>query len=158
MAELGAIQSPKDGIQLTPLGYQLASLPVTPSYARLLLAAAERGSHVASQACDLVSILSADRGIFVETSHPDKREQAELAWEVFYDATGDHATMLNAFRAYLAVFNHAMTTHASPATARQEIRMWCQSHYVHERTMKNILAIRKQLSRICAQHLSLIHI
>ena len=152
LAELGAIQSPKDGIQLTPLGHQLASLPVTPSYARLLLAAAERGPHVASQACDLVSILSADRGIFVETSHPDKREQAEMAWEVFYDATGDHATMLNAFRAYLAVFNHAMTTHASPAAARQEVRMWCQSHYVHERTMKNILAIRKQLSRICAQH------
>lgn len=83
LAELGAIQSPKDGIQLTPLGHQLASLPVTPSYARLLLAAAERGPHVASQACDLVSILSADRGIFVETSHPDKREQAEWLGRCF---------------------------------------------------------------------------
>lgn len=152
LAELGAIQSPRDGIQLTPLGRQLASLPLTPSYARLLLAAAEQGPHVASQACDLVSILSADRGIFVETGHPEKREQAEVAREVFLDASGDHATMLNAFRAYLAVHNHAMATHASHAAAHQEIRMWCQSHYVHERTMKNVLAIRKQLLRICAQH------
>ena len=152
LAELGAIQTRKDGIFLTELGYQLASLPVTPSYARLLLAAAEQGTRVASQARDLVSILSADRSIFVEPTQPDKRELAEQAREVFYDVTGDHATMLNAFRAYIAAHDHAYASHVSAAAARQEVRMWCQTHFVHERTVKNILSIRKQLSRICSQH------
>lgn len=152
LAELGAINSPNDGIELTALGFQLASFPLTPSYARLLLAAAEQGPHVASQARDLVSILSADRSLFVEPSQPDKREQAEQAREIFFHASGDHATMLNAFRAYMAVQAHAINSHATSAAARHEIRAWCQTHYVHERTMKNVLAIRKQLSRVCAQH------
>lgn len=152
LAELGAVDSRKDEVQLTPLGYRLAALPVTPSYARLLLAAAERGPHVASQARDLVSILSADRGLFVDVSDPEKREALENARDQFVDTSGDHATMLNALRAYLLAQQHAFQSHPTPAAARQELKLWCQTHAIHERTVKNVLAIRKQLTRICAQH------
>lgn len=152
LAELGAIASDTDGVTLTALGRKLALLPVTPSYARLLVAAAERGPHVASQARDLVSILSVDRSIFVELHDAEKRDLAEQAREVFVDASGDHATMLNALRAYLTQQAHAFSSHTQPSAARQEVRMWCQSHYIHERTVKNVLAIRKQLTRICHQH------
>lgn len=152
LAELGAVDSRKEEVQLTPLGHRLAALPVTPSYARLLLAAAERGPEVASQARDLVSILSADRGLFVEVSDPEKREAAENARELFVDSSGDHATMLNALKAYLFAQQHAFQSHSTPAAARQELKMWCQTHAMHERTVKNVLAIRKQLTRICVQH------
>lgn len=152
LAELGAVDSRKDEVQLTTLGHRLAALPVTPSYARLLLAAAERGPEVASQARDLVSILSADRGLFVDVSDPEKREAAESARDQFLDTSGDHATLLNALRAFLRAQQHAFQSHSSPAAARQELKMWCQTHAIHERTAKNVLAIRKQLTRICMQH------
>ncbi|WFD19007.1 RNA helicase [Malassezia caprae] len=152
LAELGAVDSRKDTVQLTPLGQRLAALPVTPSYARLLLAAAERGPEVASQARDLVSILSADRGLFVDVADPEKREAAESARDQFVDTSGDHATLLNALRAYLLAQQHAFQSHSTPAAARQELKMWCQTHAIHERTVKNVLAIRKQLIRICLQH------
>ncbi|WFD25992.1 RNA helicase [Malassezia nana] len=151
LAELGAVDS-SDQVQLTALGHKLAAMPVTPSYARLLLAAAERGPAVAGLARDLVSILSADHGLFVESSDPAKREAAEQACELFVDASGDHVTLLNALQAYLAAQEHAFQTHGSAAAARQELKMWCQTHAIHERTMRNVLAIRKQLTRLCQQH------
>lgn len=152
LAELGAVASREDGVRLTALGLKLAALPVTPSYARLLVAAAEHGPQVAGQARDLVSILSADRSLFVEAHDADKRDAVDQAREIFFDASGDHATMLNALRAYMMVRDHAYAQHATPSAARQELRMWCQTHFVHDRTVQNVLAIRKQLSRICAQH------
>ena len=159
LAELGAIHSEAVGgakvVRLTPLGRQLALLPIVPSYARLLVAAAERGPEVARQARDLVSVLSADRGVFVEPHDAERREAAERARDVFVDASGDHATLLNALYGYLAARAHAHGAHAgggASAGARHELRMWCQTHGVHERTMRNVLAIRKQLMRICQQH------
>lgn len=155
LAELGAIDTQRESkaMRLTPLGRKLALLPITPSYARLLLAAAERGPHCARQARDLVSVLSADRGVFVEPHDPERREAAERARGVFLDPSGDHATMLNALQGYLAARTHATQSHAPGSQgAKHELRMWCQAHSVHERTMKNILAIRKQLVRICRQN------
>ena len=159
LAELGAIHTQAEHgakvVRLTPLGRKLALLPITPSYARLLVAAAERGPAVARQARDLVSILSADRGVFVESHDAERREAAERARDVFVDPSGDHATMLNALYGYLAARAHAQQSHAggvASAGAKHEVRMWCQTHAVHERTMRNVLAIRKQLMRICQQH------
>ncbi|WFD43247.1 RNA helicase [Malassezia psittaci] len=159
LAELGAIQSQTiDGkkiVRLTPLGRKLAILPITPSYARLLVAAADRGPTTARQARDLVSILSADRGVFVESHDADRREAAERARETFLDPSGDHATMLNALYGYITARNHAQHSHADGLnghSAKHELRMWCQTHAIHERTMRNILAIRKQLIRICQQN------
>lgn len=160
LAELGAIQShtrTKDSkqVRLTPLGRKLALLPVTPSYARLLLGAAEQGPTVARHARDLVAILSADRSVFVESHDAERRETAERARDTFVDPSGDHATALNALYGYLAARTHALATNAGGAAgthAKHELRMWCETHAVHERTMRNVLAIRKQLMRICQQH------
>lgn len=153
LAELGAIETPKGdgGVRLTPLGQKLALFPLAPTYARLMVAAAERGPRVARQARDLVSLLTADRGVFVESNDAEKREAAEQARDAFFDASGDHATMLNALSAYLAASERAHATHSTPLAARHELRLWCQTHSLHERTMKNVLSIRKQLMRICLQ-------
>ena len=150
LAELDAVEmyrrtSSGLRVRLTPLGAKMAVLPMAPAYARMLLAAAERGPSVARQARDLVSVLSADRGLFLEPHDPDKREAADRAREAFLDPSGDHATCLRALYAYL-------TVRAAGAGAKHELRMWCQAHFVHERTIRNVLAIRKQLMRICATH------
>ena len=64
LAELDAVEmyrrtSSGLRVRLTPLGAKMAVLPMAPAYARMLLAAAERGPSVARQARDLVSVLSA---------------------------------------------------------------------------------------------------
>lgn len=151
LAELGAVTAAKgQAVALTPLGARMAALPVTPAYARMLLAAADAGPRVARQARDLVAVLSADRGIFVEPRDSDAREASARARDVFFDASGDHATCLNALYGYLAAKSHLGRTHASGAS--HELRMWCQLHCVHARTIRTVLQIRQQLARICTQH------
>ncbi|EPQ26075.1 uncharacterized protein PFL1_06283 [Pseudozyma flocculosa PF-1] len=43
------------------------------------------------------------------------------------------------------------TTAAASVEMREHVRAWCQNHFVHERAVKNVLHIRKQLGQICAQ-------
>ncbi|WFD30910.1 RNA helicase [Malassezia sp. CBS 17886] len=151
LAELGAVDLPSSAarrdVRVTALGHQVAALPIAPSFARLLLAAHAHGPTAARQARDLVSVLSTDRGLLVEPHDAEKRAAAERAREGFTDASGDHATLLNILYAYLG----ARAQLGDAAGGKQELRLWCQTHYVHERTLRNVLAIRRQLMRICAR-------
>lgn len=151
LAELGAVVSAGGGaLKLTPLGERMAALPVPPAFARMLLAAAEAGPRVARQARDLTAILSAERGLFAEPRDSEAREATARARDMFFDPSGDHATCLNALYAYLATKAHLARTHTS--STAHELRMWCQLHGVHARTVRTVLQIRQQLARICAQH------
>ena len=138
-------------VQITPIGAKMALLPLSPSYARILLAAADISPTTARQARDLVAILSADRGIFVEPNDSERKDAATRARASLAHPSGDHATYLTVFYQFLSVGEQARKQAQSEKVAREEIKSWCEKHWVHHRTMQSILSIRSQLQRICKQ-------
>lgn len=148
---------------LTPIGSKMAMLPVSPAYSRSLIAAAERGPTVARQVRDLIAILSSDRSILVDPSDPEKRDEANRAKLTFIHASGDHATLLTVLYSYLAEVEKGRKMAKArkgegkgevkvvEKEAREQVKAWCSNHYVHEKAVKNVLHIRKQLRTICRQ-------
>ncbi len=153
---------PTARLVLTTIGSKMAMLPVSPAYSRSLIAAGQRGPTVARQVRDLIAILSSDRSILVEPSDPEKRDEANRAKSTFVHPTGDHATLLTVLYTYLAEADKVrkMTKQRKDAKGdskvvekegREQIKAWCSNHYVHEKAVKNVLHIRKQLRTICRQ-------
>ncbi|PWZ02597.1 P-loop containing nucleoside triphosphate hydrolase protein [Testicularia cyperi] len=160
----------ESGLQftLTVIGRRMAMLPVAPAYARSLIAAADMGPKVARQVRDMIAILSADRSILSDPSDPEKRDEANRAKQTFVHRSGDHGTLLNVLYAYLDEQESARallklrsrdqngkTTNgagaAANAEAREQIKAWCQNHFVHEKAVRNVIHIRRQLQQICRQ-------
>ena len=153
---------PTAKLVLTAIGSKMAMLPVSPAYSRSLIAAGERGPTVARQVRDLIAILSSDRSILVDPSDPEKRDEANRAKSTFVHPTGDHATLLTALYAYLSEADKTrkMTqlrkdgkgdAKVVEKEGREQLKAWCSNHYVHEKAVKNVLHIRKQLRTICRQ-------
>lgn len=147
---------------LTGIGMKMAMLPVSPAYSRSLIAAAARGPTVARQVRDLIAVLSSDRSILVEPTDQEKREEANRAKATFVHPSGDHATLLCVLYAYLAEADKVamLTKTRSQGSAdrkvvekegREQLKAWCQNHYVHQKAVKNVLHIRNQLRNICRQ-------
>lgn len=149
--------------ELSTVGQRMAMLPVAPAYARALIAATERGPKAARQVRDMIAILSADRSILSDPSDAEKREEANRAKQAFVHASGDHATLLNVLYAYMAEQDSSrrlvklrnketnVNDVATALEAKEQLRAWCNNHFVHEKALKNVLHIRKQLSQICRQ-------
>lgn len=161
-AEAKAVK-PTAKLALTSIGSKMAMLPVSPSYSRSLIAAGERGPTVARQVRDLIAILSADRSILVEPSDPEKRDEANRAKATFIHPTGDHATLLSVLYSYLDESDKSrqmakrrkgeanVDAKVVEREAKEQLKAWCSNHYVHEKAVKNVLHIRKQLRTICRQ-------
>jgi ATP-dependent RNA helicase DHX8/PRP22 len=101
-----AMQPTKNGTSfaLTPLGSQIAALPVSPLLALFLLTACKEGAGL--EAASLVALLSVD-GLWVSPGR-DKQGPLEAARRRFTSLEGDHLTMLNVFRAYEKVSKDAV--------------------------------------------------
>ncbi|KAI6127373.1 P-loop containing nucleoside triphosphate hydrolase protein [Pisolithus croceorrhizus] len=123
---------------LTPLGRQMASFPVEPYLARIILASNAHGCT--SEVIDIVSLLSSSSSLFLDIT--DQRDAIANARSKFRHASGDHLTMLNAFRAYQEM---AETENKS---SRKE---WCKQHFLNERTIAEALKIRDQLRSTCGR-------
>ncbi|SPO20091.1 related to atp-dependent rna helicase [Ustilago trichophora] len=153
---------PTAKLVLTAIGSKMAMLPVSPAYSRSLIAAGERGPVVARQVRDLIAILSSDRSILVDPSDPEKRDEANRAKSTFVHPTGDHATLLTVLYSYLSEADKTrkMTKQRKDGKGdakvvekegREQLKAWCSNHFVHEKAVKNVLHIRKQLRTICRQ-------
>lgn len=161
-AEEGKKKTPTAKLVLTAIGSKMAMLPVSPAYSRSLIAAGERGPTVARQVRDLIAILSSDRSIFVDPSDPEKRDEANKAKATFMHPSGDHATLLTVLYSYLSEADKVRKTtkarkdsksdsKTAEKEGREQLKAWCSNHYVHEKAVKNVLHIRKQLQTICRQ-------
>ncbi|KAH7926795.1 P-loop containing nucleoside triphosphate hydrolase protein [Leucogyrophana mollusca] len=132
---LGALDNAKS---LTVLGRQMASFPVEPYLARIILASGEHGC--ASEVIDIVSLISSSSKLFVDIS--EQRDAISDARRKFRHPSGDHMTMLNALRSYQNV------AAAESKIGRKE---WCRQHFINERTFVEALKIRDQLRLTCGR-------
>ncbi|KAH6560728.1 hypothetical protein BASA81_005241 [Batrachochytrium salamandrivorans] len=125
---LGALDNKGD---LTDMGRRMASFPLEPTLSKVLIQS--EGFKCTSEAITIVAMLSIDPVFF---SPHEKREEAMAAKNKFVSFDGDHITLLNTAKAYLAAKGDAT---------------WCADHFISSRSMRQIMDIRKQLIAFCEQ-------
>jgi ATP-dependent RNA helicase DHX8/PRP22 len=130
---LGALE-PATGALTEPLGHQLARLPVDPMYGKALLASGALGC--AEDVLAAVAIVSADAGVF----HAPRgaREAAAAAHARFRRPSGDHATLLAAYRGWAAA-------------APRERGRWCRDNFLNVRALRRAGDVAAQLRRQLAE-------
>jgi len=115
--------------KITPLGLQMAQLPLDPVYARVLIASFSEGCP--KEAIDLVSLLGSKEQILaVSTSN---RDAATEARKKFTHRSGDHLTLINILNAFEELED------------REERKEWCRSNFISYKAMLQVLDARKQL-------------
>ncbi|OQR94373.1 DEAD/DEAH box RNA helicase [Achlya hypogyna] len=122
---LGAFNT--DG-SLTPRGRTMASLPVDPMCAVMLLKALELGC--AADALSVVAMLSVE-SIFY--SPREQKEKAASSRAQFVSVDGDQIMLLNVFNAY-------------NQTASKQRGKWCRDHFINHRAMQRVEKVREQLT------------
>jgi len=120
---------------ISPLGTQMAKLPLPPPLSRVLLAAATEGTDTLLDVIDIVACLTVE-SVFLPLQSEEKKENAEEARKELYRREGDHLTMMTTLQAYVA-------------DTKGDRRAWCERHYVSHRAMKNVVDVRKQLRAQC---------
>lgn len=129
---LGALN--KQG-RITPLGRQMAQLPLDPVFSRVLLASFAEGCP--REIIDLVSLLGVKDQLLINTAAT--RDQANAARQKFLHRTGDHLTLLNVLRAY------------EELDGKDERKAWCKDNYISFKAMQQALDARKQLRERAAR-------
>ncbi len=128
LAEISAIDERRE---LTPIGRQLARLPIDVQLARMLVEADALGCL--RELLTVVSFLS----IQDPRERPaDARQQADAAHAVFADPKSDFVGVLNLWRAY-----HA----ASEELPQSKLRDWCSRHFLSFLRLREWRELHRQL-------------
>mmetsp|Transcript_64659 Transcript_64659/g.145857 ORF Transcript_64659/g.145857 Transcript_64659/m.145857 type:complete len:731 (+) Transcript_64659:124-2316(+) len=122
---LGALD---DEGELTPMGKQMAELPVDPQHARMLISAP--GLRCSNEMVSIVALLNV-ANVFMRPKEAAK--QADEAKAQFAHVDGDHLTLLNAYHAYKQAGDD---------------KQWCWDNYINARSMSSADSVREQLKRI----------
>jgi ATP-dependent helicase HrpA len=123
--------------QLTPMGRQLARLPVDPRMGRMLLEAAKQGS------LQEVLIVASAMSIQDPRERPPERQQAaDQAHAQWKDADSDFAGLVNLWRGFEEQ-RQALT--ASP------LRNWCRRNFLNYLRLREWRDSHRQLSLICRE-------
>ncbi len=131
LQDLGALDEER---RLTPLGRQLARLPVDPTVARMLLEAVKEG------ALKEVLVIAAGLSIQDPRERPsDAREAAEQMHRRFNDPRSDFLALLNIWKAY-----HDETEKLSQSA----LRKFCKSHFLSYVRMREWRDIHAQLEQV----------
>ncbi|GAA5875120.1 hypothetical protein JCM16303_005016 [Sporobolomyces ruberrimus] len=128
---LGAVS--KQG-KITPLGSQMAQLPLDPVYARVLIASFTEGCPY--EAINLVALLGSKEQILAVSSA--NRDKANEARKKFVHRSGDHLTLLNILQSFEEM-------EPSNPSRREERKMWCRENFISYKAMLQVLDARKQL-------------
>ncbi|HJP98947.1 MAG TPA: ATP-dependent RNA helicase HrpA, partial [Rhodanobacteraceae bacterium] len=128
LGEIGAVD---DARKLTPLGKELARIPLDSQLARMLIEARKLG--VLPEVLPIVAFL----GVQDPRDRPaDKQAQADAAHREFADPQSDFIGVLNLWSAYQA---------AHQELSQSKLRDWCGKHFVSFMRMREWRALHRQL-------------
>ncbi|WHZ19207.1 MAG: ATP-dependent helicase HrpA [Rhodanobacteraceae bacterium] len=128
LAEIGAVD---DARRLTPLGKQLARIPIDAQLARMLVEAQKLG--VVPEVLPVVAFL----GTQDPRERPaDKQQQADAAHAEFADPQSDFVGVLNLWNAYRA---------AHEELTQSKLRDWCAKRFVSFMRMREWRELHRQL-------------
>ncbi len=129
LQELGAVD---ERGQLTPIGRDLARLPIDPRIGRMVLAAGKEGSlHEVLVIASALSIQDPrERPMAVQ-------DEADAAHEEFADKTSDFLTFLNLWSAWKDRKKHLSSS---------KLRRWCKDHFLSFVRMREWEDVHTQLA------------
>ncbi|PSK54012.1 hypothetical protein B9Z65_7818 [Elsinoe australis] len=130
--QLGALS---DSGEINDIGRAMSRFPLSPSYGRVLLAAADPEMDCLLPVIDIISCFSADNTVFMNADTEEVREDAAAARAGVIRRQGDHITLLAVVQAY--------------ASEQSDRKSWCYKRHVNHRAMQAIMDIRKQLRAQC---------
>lgn len=121
---------------LTSLGRRMAEFPMEPALSKTVLASVDL--ECSADVLSVVAMLSVQT-VFYRPK--EKQAAADQRKQRFHSIHGDHLTLLNVFKAW-------------DLSGRSSA--WCNENFIHERSMKKALDVRKQLVSIMNRfHLSI---
>jgi ATP-dependent helicase HrpA len=123
--------------QLTPMGRQLARLPVDPRLGRMLLEAAQQGS--------LQEVLIVASALSVQDPRerpPERQQAADQAHAQWKDADSDFAALVNLWRGFE---EQRLALTASP------LRNWCRKNFLNYLRLREWRDAHRQLGLICRE-------
>lgn len=129
LLELGALDEKQN---LTPLGWDLARLPVDPAIGRMIIEA------VKEKALAEVLVIAAGLSIQDPRERPmDQKEAAEEAHRRFVDPDSDFLTLLKIWNTYHDEFERLKT--------QNQVRRFCKAHFLSYLRMREWADIHAQL-------------
>ena len=132
LEELGALDAEK---RLTPLGRELAHLPVDPAMGRMLLEARHEGALAE------VLVIAAALSIQDPRERPaDQRDAAEAAHRRFQHPESDFLTLLNIWNAFHDTWESLQT--------QNQLRKFCRSHFLSYLRMREWVDLHAQLEEV----------
>lgn len=131
LQELGAVDEKR---HLTPLGKQMATLPIEPRIARMILAGAENNS------LNEVLIIAAALSVQDPRERPhDKQQAADGCHGAYRDKQSD-------FIAYINLWNTFFEK--KKALTNSKLRAWCKDHFIAYLRMREWIDIHQQLRQM----------
>ncbi|MFJ4111571.1 ATP-dependent RNA helicase HrpA [Pseudomonas sp. NPDC089758] len=121
--------------QLTPLGRQLARLPIDPRLGRMLLEGARQGS--------LQEVLIVTSALSVQDPRerpPERQQAADQAHAQWKDVDSDFAALVNLWRGF---------EEQRQALTANPLRNWCRKHFLNYLRLREWRDAHRQLSLIC---------
>ncbi|KJZ77786.1 Pre-mRNA-splicing factor ATP-dependent RNA helicase prp22 [Hirsutella minnesotensis 3608] len=131
LEELYALSALDDEGLLTRLGRKMADFPMTPSLAKVLIAAVDHGCS--DEMLSIVSMLN----LPVYYRPKEKQQQADQKKSKFHDPSGDHLTLLNVYNAW------KQSGYSNP---------WCFENFIQARSMRRAKDVREQLLKIMERY------
>jgi ATP-dependent RNA helicase DHR2 len=131
---LGALAD--DGT-ITETGRKMVSFPVSPPYARVIIAAANPKYDCLLEVIDIISCITSGEDIFLQLRTEEAKEEVEEYRKELTRREGDLLTYLTTMQLY-----------AAENTDRLK---WCKDRKINIRNMKQALNIRKQLRGLCVR-------
>ncbi|WP_371368929.1 ATP-dependent RNA helicase HrpA [Pseudomonas sp. QL9] len=134
LQELSAVN--REG-QLTPLGRQLARLPIDPRLGRMLLEAANQGS------LDEVLTVASALSVQDPRERPIERQQAaDQAHAQWKDPDSDFAALINLWRGF---------EEQRQALGSNALRAWCRKNFLNYLRLREWRDAHRQLTLICRE-------
>ncbi len=133
LLEIGAVDDRGD---ITPIGRELARLPIDPRIGRMILAARNAGPSVLAE----VLVIAAALSVQDPRERPiDKAEAADLAHDQFRDPQSDFIAWLKLWNAWQA---------QQDALSSSKLRRWCRDNFLNFMRMREWQDVWRQLAHL----------
>jgi ATP-dependent RNA helicase DHR2 len=138
LVHLHVLSALDDDGSITETGRKMVQFPVSPPFARVIIAASDPKYDCLLEAIDIISCITAGEDIFMQLRSEEAKEEAEEYRKELARREGDLLTYLTTIQLY---------------TAENADRLkWCKDRKINIRNMKQALNIRKQLRGLCVRH------
>jgi ATP-dependent RNA helicase DHR2 len=137
LVHLHVLSALDDDGSITETGRKMVQFPVSPPFARVLIAAADPKYDCLLEAIDIISCITAGEDIFMQLRSEEAKEEAEEYRKELSRREGDLLTYLTTMQLY--------------AAENADRLKWCKDRKINIRNMKQALNIRKQLRGLCVR-------